>query len=318
MILKAGKYIFNEKVDVSKNITLPIRFANEMGSFQGITVSYAQLHYGDTLVYDPSTFGWKDVNYRLVDVRNDQDVTDTVYNWFIKNTTSTVTKKVNGKWYFNETLNDIALLNVNTTVSFLSNGTEYVALLITNMMGNRTLEYGKEGYNFATGRGLDTAYDVTAFTDEAYRTIDFGAAYQEVSDEFYTWLTANAVQLSKPIPMEHPKGIRLLTKGKKCTEDIEVVPTFLESVSVSITDLVGVEFTIICTTCDNGTLDGFLGYVDANTITIDNVLKGSILSINCGLENDLWKIDGDYKHISDYDPNRLVIQVNGDLNISNV
>ena len=32
------------------------------------------------------------------------------------------------------------------------------------------------------------------WNDEAYRTIDFGTEPQEVSEEFYAWLTANAVK----------------------------------------------------------------------------------------------------------------------------
>ena len=120
------------------------------------------------------------------------------------------------------------------------------------------------------------------------------------------------------IEMTKAKGVKLLTAGKKCTEDIEVVPTFLESVSVSILEQFGAEFTIICTTCDNGTLGDFWGFADNETVTISNVLKGSVLVVQCGLENSEWTIAGDYIRVDDQaNINTLAIQVNGIVSIKN-
>lgn len=40
------------------------------------------------------------------------------------------------------------------------------------------------------------AYDFTGWQNEAYKTIDFGSSPQEVSQEFYNYLTANATEQS--------------------------------------------------------------------------------------------------------------------------
>lgn len=140
--------------------------------------------------------------------------------------------KINGKWYFNEVLNFDGVDNDKfmIDVTFESKGESF-----------KSIEYNYDKGRFAYWTTDDIVKSVYSFgsskiwTDEAYRTIDFGAAYQEVSDDFYNWLTANAVQLSKPIPMTHPKGIKLLTKGHKLSKDIEVVPTFAAAETVDIT-----------------------------------------------------------------------------------
>ena len=171
--------------------------------------------------------------------------------------------KINGKWYFNEhpVYND----NWTLDVSFVSNGKNFDSIESTDEKG---LRYLLDLY-------VQTVYywDMFAWDDDAYRTIDFGAAYQEVSDEFYTWLTANAVQLSKPIPMTHPTGILLLTAGKKCMEDIEVVPTFAAAETVKI-DFNQLEDTdIFACVVENGE-------IKTKRISTDgtyNVVKNSIL-----------------------------------------
>lgn len=134
--------------------------------------------------------------------------------------------KINGKWYFNETIKMADGANVFEIVSFEGyygeNPENFLSIyIVKDDNGADTYIY----YYTDTEQNEDCQVYQNGWL-ESNRTIDFGAAYQEVSDEFYNWLTANAKQISKPIPMEHPKGIRLLTKGKKCTEDIEVVPTF--------------------------------------------------------------------------------------------
>ena len=155
--------------------------------------------------------------------------------------------KINGKWYFNSSLTfddfEITGNRMQEDVSFTSVDRsiegDVQSTSCTNMIFEYVMYY-EIYYGIDDGSGYCVYSDGYWFIDEA-RTIDFGAAYQEVSDEFYNLLTTNAVQLSKPIPMTHPKGIRLLTKGKKCTEDIEVVATF-EMIYVET-----VEINVVCT-----------------------------------------------------------------------
>ena len=154
--------------------------------------------------------------------------------------------KINGKWYFNEVVSDCP---ARSEYSFVSNGKNYIAMNASIADKNRFSYYYQ-------GTSYDNAWLNGSWTDEAYRTIDFGAAYQEVSDEFYNWLTANAVQLTKPIPMTHPKGIKLLTKGHKLSKDLEVVPTFMETVTANITNggLGADEYKLYATRFVNGKL----------------------------------------------------------------
>ncbi len=44
------------------------------------------------------------------------------------------------------------------------------------------------------------SWDLVCWLDEGFRTVDFGAAGQEVSDTFYTFVTSNAVPVTEEIP----------------------------------------------------------------------------------------------------------------------
>lgn len=56
------------------------------------------------------------------------------------------------------------------------------------------------------------------------RTFDFGETEQTVNNTFYNWFIANAKpQTTMPILLNSPEGIRLNTKGKLCSSDIDVV-----------------------------------------------------------------------------------------------
>ena len=151
--------------------------------------------------------------------------------------------KINGKWYFNSSLTfddfEITGNRMQEDVSFTSVDRsiegDVQSTSCTNMIFEYTMYY-EVYYGIDDGSAYCVYSDGYWLIDEA-RTIDFGAAYQEVSDDFYAWLIANAIPLNQVIPMAHPKGIRLLTKGKKGTEDIEVVPTFMENVEITINNL---------------------------------------------------------------------------------
>lgn len=229
--------------------------------------------------------------------------------------------RINGKWYFNEVLN---LANISQKVNFTSFNTQYTEMLISNhpMMGSDIsyLRWGRSSVmpeaEVVVYYTIDGGY---GYENEAYRTIDFGAAYQEVSDEFYTWLTANAKQLSKPIPMTHPKGIRLLTKGKKCTEDIEVVPTFMETVTVTFYDELGTGVTLFCTVLENGVISGKVFQVTTNApVTVNNVIKNSVvaLAVTNPFESagEGWTAQGEYDYLNPTESyNSVGYVVKGDI-----
>ena len=167
--------------------------------------------------------------------------------------------KINGKWYFNEVLNIAENELYSPNVNFISGGDAWYMMEVSNIINTPSVLY------YSNNAPSNGAYNTGTWYDEIYRTIDFGAAYQEVSDEFYTWLTANAVQLSKPIPMTHPKGIKLLTKGHKLSKDLEVVPTFdvAETVDITFEDTDGTSVHV--TIVENGIV---------KTITVNVGLSG--------------------------------------------
>lgn len=92
---------------------------------------------------------------------------------------------VSGVWVFNETIpmEDTSFSNI----SFSNGGRNFDSILIENakpwsmVYRNSSDEVG-------------AYWEGDGWLDEAYRTIDFGTTAQEVSEEFYAWLTANAVK----------------------------------------------------------------------------------------------------------------------------
>ena len=217
--------------------------------------------------------------------------------------------RINGKWYFNEVFpyEDAGMgHDVFHKINFISGGSEYDEIQVQYYNGLGANESVILNYNLwrdatiipiKATESYSRNYGSGGWHDEAYRTIDFGAAHQEVSDDFYNWLTANAVQLSNPIPMTHPKGIRLLTKGKKCTEDIEVVPTFetIETVTIQLQNM-GADYIGQYTAFENGTVvtKEYSYCYDNATESINNVVVGSlfIAKSNTGMDGAFLDLNG--------------------------
>ena len=91
---------------------------------------------------------------------------------------------IKGKWVFNDAITLRGPLH-KEIVNFISYGdvnyTGFEEEVITLI--------------YSADVGLDYVYfSDTGWEDEAFRTVDFGETEQTVSDEFYTWFTANAVQ----------------------------------------------------------------------------------------------------------------------------
>ena len=218
--------------------------------------------------------------------------------------------KINGKWYFNEVLyfEGEIIQEINGVLGNDSSSVfTYLEYDLVNFYANNESLYEDGSKTWA---------------NEAYRTIDFGAAYQEVSDDFYTWLTANAKQISKPIPMTHPKGIRLLTKGHKLSKDLEVVPTFMETVTVTFEDSLGTGVTMFCTVLENGVISGraFQTIDTTWTVTVNNVLKNSLVALAVTRpwesSGEGWTADGEYEYLNPEDSlNHVGYIVKGDITI---
>lgn len=103
---------------------------------------------------------------------------------------------VSGVFVFNEVPSIPEDFYLEQEVSFTSFNTQYNKLYIVNalMSGGSEMSYIYLGTSTLMPDAHDVIYTSDVWEAEAYRSIDFGTTSQEVSEEFYTWLTANAVK----------------------------------------------------------------------------------------------------------------------------
>lgn len=106
---------------------------------------------------------------------------------------------VSGVWVWNETI-DFSSVIIGSNgwqtipVNFTSNGEEYTSITVRQYMreSQRDMEYDSITVY---------PYQSNAFTDENYRTVDFGSEPQTIiSDRFYNFFIANATQQAEPVP----------------------------------------------------------------------------------------------------------------------
>ena len=106
------------------------------------------------------------------------------------------------------------------------------------------------------------------------------------------------------IQMTDSKGITLLTAGKKLDENIEVVPGFIETVTVTFEDQLGIGVTMFCTVLENGVMIGkdFPAISSNPKITVNNVIKNSVVTLVVtnpyDNQGEGWNIDGEYDSLN--------------------
>lgn len=103
--------------------------------------------------------------------------------------------QISGIWVWNDSLPFAETAVAEYNLTFKSGNDNYTSLYVHDSdydpMGGALLAYGSSGNAVYIGSGLETG-----FTNEVYKTIDFGTTPQTVSDNFYTYLTANATTTS--------------------------------------------------------------------------------------------------------------------------
>lgn len=103
--------------------------------------------------------------------------------------------QVSGVWVWNDSLPFAETAVAEYNLTFKSGNDNYTSLYVHDSdydpRGGALLAYGSSGNAVYIGSGLETG-----FTNEVYKTIDFGTTPQTVSDNFYTYLTANATTTS--------------------------------------------------------------------------------------------------------------------------
>ena len=102
-----------------------------------------------------------------------------------------MSKLISGIWYFNEVLtfdNAIADYPINFTSIYQPNE-KFTVMDAYSEDPNGILEYETATYDEYVVYGSSPEW-----SHEEARTVNFGSTPQSVSDEFYTWLTANATK----------------------------------------------------------------------------------------------------------------------------
>lgn len=116
---------------------------------------------------------------------------------------------IKGKWMFNNIV-DMSAWNLYQyeLINFISNGEEYVGFAYSD---NDSLVYVE---NYDPDSPFVPQWDGThvylyndTWVNEECRTVDFGATEQEVTIDFFTWLTLNAVEVTESDDSEQPLTI---------------------------------------------------------------------------------------------------------------
>jgi len=204
----SGVWVFKDAPDVSTEAIgslweIQINFTSYdtvSGTEYGFSAMYLNadlsLGYGSGKAGTYMVFGgWEDDRCKTVDFgTTPQTVSAEFYTWLTANATEQAeAKTVSGVWVFKETLEHPGTQTV--PVSFTSNGQDFKSIAFSG-------DYGLL-VQYIDLRDLIAPVELEVYdegwTNEAYRTVDFGSTEQEVSDEFYTWLTSNAsVKTSGP------------------------------------------------------------------------------------------------------------------------
>lgn len=101
---------------------------------------------------------------------------------------------ISGVWVFVESPELSGYLPSGVLVNFTSNGQSYLGFECGFGPFDYITEIVYGGYN------QSMYYDGGAWIDQAYRTIDFGTANQDVPEDFYSWFTANAIKQTPVVP----------------------------------------------------------------------------------------------------------------------
>lgn len=144
---------------------------------------------------------------------------------------------IKGVWIFNDDPIEGYSNVVHQTINFISNGNTYTSLEFTyDNEGIHQIEYGATVIYHGYG----------GFTNDDYKTVDFGTTEQTVSDEFLTCMQANATP-ADAVTIEYNGTViaslkpgqtaTLFTKNKKMESDIiVVVPQSESSETIKIYD----------------------------------------------------------------------------------
>lgn len=141
---------------------------------------------------------------------------------------------ISGKWKWNDNPAAVSKAIDTVYIRFTCNNASYTSISISNMTsGPGNICYGP-GNSVVYGLDLGDTW-----RDQAYRTMDFGSSPQEVSQDFYNYLTANATKQEEPVVPTTTKSVsnKNLTKFKqKCDETYAAIGN-IPTVSTELVNL---------------------------------------------------------------------------------
>ena len=123
---------------------------------------------------------------------------------------------VSGIWKWNDVISVIPGKTLN--INFTSDSKSFIQMIVERDVAGNVLFYVED----VTTTYVDAynLYDNT-WTNEAYKTIDFGSSEQEVSQDIYTWFTQNATKQEEPVVPTTTKSVssdNLARFKQKCDE----------------------------------------------------------------------------------------------------
>lgn len=210
----SGVWVLNDSLSLPLLLTISqsVAFTSNGEVFGSILSTGRKLYYGGKEVYDVGTQKWVNDAYKTVDFyATEQKVGEEFYEIWTENakkqeeepTPDEPTYTVSGVWVFNDTIT----LNFSSdytyqSVSFTSNNESFIDFEI----GSFPFENKKTGQRDYVTNGIVYGTSGTSgikvnenyhWLSSAYKTVDFGSTPQEVSQEFYEWLTKNAKKKHK-------------------------------------------------------------------------------------------------------------------------
>ena len=230
-----GVWVLNESLELELefmpkvNFSIPQGVRDELGNywsrFDHLYVWQSGIYYYNSgwllcPVYTSGTWG-KDMTYaRIVNFGSvEQWVSDGFYEWLMANAMP-APFKISGKWRFKDILTpywseESLFTHITFTAVVDSIKRAFIGLVLKRVEDSLNLVYLEHYSNDANWGGQEVYGGAGERADKwnsiCTQDIDFGETEQEVSAEFYAWLTANATNQGKPLAFSSPSRFTLAT-----------------------------------------------------------------------------------------------------------
>ena len=138
-----------------------------------------------------SSCSWQSSNILNISYNSDinyhafiKDAANNITYAGVRSFTYTEVATISGEWTFVLAPTLVSGSTLGETVNYTSNGATYNGFMVSSSALGFGIPFAKTYYKTSTG-----------WTDEAYRTVNFGTEPLTVTKEFYDWFTANATEV---------------------------------------------------------------------------------------------------------------------------